>query len=254
MIDHPCFLERKTSARSAGMIAPRFMPFTRNVIPLVVLMLLFSRSGVAQPGPEFPLARAGCAARHTIPLPFSLFLPEGIRLGYDMRSYVASPEFGKFDSSVAPEVGFDEIYFEALEMAHGDISTALLAAALGSFEHEYIPLDILGIRIDLPLTSESHARFERRWSHLPAYLYHTRELDRDKLQHFFASAWLKSTLGMDWLVRLAGEGVEIGEKLFVVGGFVDPRDLHANADGLRFELQAERSLNARPSNSLTPNP
>jgi len=234
---------------------------------LAFVLLFHSRVGFAQTArngypvtsedsirAEMFLDPASRDPRHTIPLPFSLLIPKGIRLGYDMRNYIASPEFGAFDSSVSAETAFDEIYFEALELAHGDVSSALLAAAFGSFEHEFIPLDIIGIRIDLPLTSEMHARFERRWSHLPAYLYHTRELDRDKLQHFFASAWLKSMLGMDWLVRLAGEAVEVGEKLFVVDGFIDPRDLHANADGIRFALRAESRLDARPSRSLTANP
>ncbi len=200
------------------------------------------------------LGMAALRARNTIAFPLSLILPEGIRLGYDMRSYIASPEFGAFDSSVSPGDAFDEIYFEALELAHGDAATAELAASIGCFEHEYIPLNILGIKIDLPLTSEPHARFERRWSHLPAYLYHTRELDRDKLQHFFASAWLKSTLGMDWLVRLAGHAVEEGENLLVIGGFVDPRDLHANADGRHFGTRAAANQNALPSGNVTPNP
>jgi hypothetical protein len=225
----------------------------REVTILVVAVLFLTRTGFAQSeyASQWESAEVNV---HAIPLPFSLVIPEGIRLGYDMRNYIASSEFGAFDSSVSTERAFDEIYFEALEMAHGDVSTALLAAAFGSFEHEYIPLDILGIRIELPLTSETDERFKRRWSHLPAYIYHTRELDRDKLQHFFASAWLKSTLGMDWLVRLAGEAVEVGEKLFTIGGFIDPRDLHANADGIHFAIQAEGHFDARPSESITANP
>lgn len=193
-------------------------------------------------------------ARDAVPFPISLILPEGIRIGYEMRSYIASPAFGAFDSSVTPERAFNEIYLEALELAHGDVSNAELGASIGSFEHEFIPLNLLGIRIDLPLTSESHSAFERRWSHLPAYLYHTHELDRDKLQHFFASAWLKSTLGMDWLVNLAGHAVEEGENLFVEGGFIDPRDLHANVDGRGFAVRTSENPAALPSHSLTPNP
>ena len=200
------------------------------------------------------LDAASCEARSAVPFPISLLLPEGIRLGYEMRSYIASSAFGAFDSSVSPETAFNEIYFEAVELSHGDLSNALLAASIGSFEHEYIPLDILGISINLPLTTERHSRFELRSSHVPAHLYRTPELDRDKLQHFFASAWLKSTLGMDWLVLLAGHAVELGEKLFVEDGYIDPRDLHANRDGLHFEIHTEANPSSRPSESLTPNP
>jgi hypothetical protein len=201
-----------------------------------------------------PLSRADREARHSVPLPFSLFIPEGVRLGSDMRDYIESPEFGAFDSLATPEEAFDEIYFEALAMAHGDLTDAFLAASYGSFEHEFIPLVFFGAEVDLPLTSEDHSRFLLRVSHLPAHLYHIPEGDRDKLQHFFASAWLKSLLGMDWLVHLAGEAVEEGESLFVIGDARDPRDIHANNDGIRFAVQAAKSIEHVPSASLTPNP
>ena len=200
------------------------------------------------------LGKAADQARNSFPLPFSLLIPNGIRLGYDMREYIASTEFGEFDSTMQPEIVFDEIYCQAVEYAHGDMPTAFLAAAFGSIEHEYIPFDLLGMELDLPLTNESHKRFITRWSHLPEHLYHTSEGDRDKIQHFFASAWLKSTLGMDWLVRLAGKGVEVGESLFLIGGFEDPRDIHANNDGVRFGTKAEGDLDRSPSSELTPNP
>jgi hypothetical protein len=212
------------------------------------------RSTLEKQSSEGNLADAACDSRHAITFPFSLLIPSGIRIGYDMRNYIASREFGMFDSSRQPEIVFDEIYYQAIEYTHGDLPSALLAAAFGSIEHEYIPFDLFGKELDFPLTNESHARFIVRWSHLPEHLYHIPEGDRDKIQHFFASAWLKSTLGMDWLVKLAGKGVEVGESLLLIGGFEDPRDLHANEDGIRFGTEAEGNINLSPSAALTPNP
>jgi hypothetical protein len=153
-----------------------------------------------------------------------------------------------------PEEAFDEIYFEALAMAHGVRTDAFLAASYGSFEHEFIPLVFFGAEVDLPLTSEDHSRFLLRVSHLPAHLYHIPEGDRDKIQHFFASAWIKSLFGMDWLIHLAGEAVEAGESFFIAGESRDPRDIHANNDGIGFALHASKSIEHVPSASLTPNP
>jgi hypothetical protein len=218
----------------------------RPVLLLLLITIMLSSCGTS--------TSVDRGVRHSISFPISLLIPEGIRVGYDMRDYIASPEFGAFDSIAPPEQVFDEIYFESLALTHGDLSEALLAASFGSFEHEYIPLDFFGAEVDLPLTSETHARFLLRVSHLPEHLYHIPEGDRDKLQHFFASAWLKSLLGMDWLVRLAGEGVEAGEGAFVIGDSRDPRDVHANGDGLKFEMRTEQSPDTRPSKSLTPNP
>jgi hypothetical protein len=226
--------------------------FLSVVIAMLPLAPVYAQHDPAEKIPN--VSRADREARHTIPLPFSLFVPEGIRLGYDMREFIASQEFATFDSTVSPEAAFDEIYYEAVTMAHGNLTDAFLAASFGSFEHEYIPLTFFGAEVDLPLTSEDHSHFLLRVSHLPAHLYHIPEGDRDKIQHFFASAWLKSILGMDWLVHLAGEAVEEGESLFVIGDARDPRDVHANADGVRFEMQAEKNLGRPPSASLTPNP
>jgi len=213
-----------------------------------------SQSNIEKPSPALKLEQAARDARHSIQFPFSLLVPQTIRLGYDMREYIASPEFGEYDSIAPPEIVFDEIYGQAVEYAHGDLPVAFFAAAYGSIEHESIPFQFFGKEFDFSLTNESHALFLLRRSHLPRHLYHTPEGDEDKIQHFFASAWLKSTLGMDWLVRLAGRGVEVGEKLLTVGGFEDPRDIHANNDGLRFGAKAEGQINRLPSAGLTPNP
>ena len=204
------------------------------------------------------LRAADQEARSTIAFPFSLLIPPGLRIGYEMRTFIRSDAFGTFDSVLSnendPEDVFNEIYYEALDLAEGNRSDALEGAAYGVFDHESIPFNFFGSEIDIPLTSERHSEYEKRVSHLPKYMYHTEEEDQDKFQHFFASAWLKSIVGMDWLVRLAGHAVEIGEKLFTIDGFIDPRDLHANTDGLRFELQIERNRERPPSNSLSPNP
>ncbi len=230
----------------------------RNALLLLCTTALLSSCSIAtsvdRDSGTSPLLGEDREARHSILFPFSLFVPEGIRLGSDMRDFIESPEFGRFDSSAPPEAVFNEIYFEALTLAHGNLADGLLAASFGSFEHEFIPLTFFGAEINLPLTTASHSRFLLRVSHLPEHLYHIPEGDRDKIQHFFASAWLKSIFGMDWLVHLAGEGVEEGESLFVIGDARDPRDIHANGDGLRFELQAEKSIEHHPSASLTPNP
>ena len=226
----------------------------RSAVALVCLIVLVAQARGQTWNPDEALVRARNRSKNSIVFPFSLLVPDGIREGYDMRDYIASPEFGIFDSSNAAEAVFDEIYYTAEVYAHGDPSNSLLSAAFGVIEHEYLPIAFFGSEIRIPLTSENHARFALRCSHLPAHIYHTAEGDRDKLQHFFASAWLKEALGMDWLARLAGTLVEVGEDLFLVGGVEDPRDLHANHDGIRFARHTEGNMDDPPEQSLTPNP
>jgi hypothetical protein len=186
--------------------------------------------------------------------PLYLLLPPSIRSGYVIRDFIRSNAFTSYDSTHTTDEVFDEIYYTATALAHGELDHAFAAASFGSLEHEYLPINLLGLRFDVPLTSESRLEFLTRQRNLPRHLYHTTEDDRDKLQHFFAGAWLKSWLGMDCLVALGGELVELFESTFVEGSARDPRDIHANNDGARFATKAARNISAPPSESLTKNP
>jgi hypothetical protein len=183
-----------------------------------------------------------------------LLFPRGLGLGYKMRSHIAMNLDTLDQSREADLKRVDDLYSLAIEWSHGSTSTALFMLAFGAFDHEYLPLRILGAEVDLPLTSESHSEFERRASKLPLHPYNDSIRDQDKLQHFFASAWLKQIVGMDWLAKLAGHLVELGEASFVIGGANDSRDEHANADGRRFGVTASGNPNVLPSSFFTPNP
>jgi hypothetical protein len=180
----------------------------------------------------------------------TFFLPRAVRTGSELRDIIRTTQL---DSTEPPEVTFDHIYFASLALSHGNESEASFAAAFGCLEHEYLPIELFGFHVPIKITNESDSEFKVRVAHLPKHLYHTLEDDRDKLQHFFASAWLKSSLGMDWLVSLMGEGVEAFETLLTSGGFRDPRDIHANQDGARFISQFEQKKEP-PSAALTLNP
>ncbi len=216
-----------------------------------LLLIPFQRAGAQQ---HNALLLAEQQAKRETATPLLLLLPSVIKQGYVLRNFIGSEAFGGFDSSATPEDSFDEIYYTAMSLAHGDVSNACLASVFGCLEHEYLPVNFFGSELRIPITSESHAEFAKRFSHLPTHLYHIAEDDRDKMQHFFASAWLKSWLGMDWLVDFAGELVEAGESVFLLGDARDPRDIHANQDGARFEPQAEANPDLPPSSALTPNP
>lgn len=167
-----------------------------------------------------------------------------MREGYEVREFIL--EHGEALQMLAAAQAMDEIYLQALMETNGDKGAAYLATMIAVFEHRNIPIAGLGIK--LPLTLENDSVFKLRHDHLPKDLYGEGQDDRDKLQHFFANAWLKKELGMDWLVSLIGEFIEVGEDAVVEGGVYDERDKHANSDGMRFGLRSADSLEALPSN------
>lgn len=193
-----------------------------------------------------------CGAQYQGQTLLGHLLPYGTAQGYDVRSYVLTLDT-LTEGVSASRSRMDDLYFEALQRCHGNKEAASLATLIAVLEHRHVPLR-LGVDIDIPLTLESPDLFRSRVRRLPSSLYSDRYNDRDKLQHFFANAWLDRWVGMTWIVRTVGELIELGEDSFVEGGAYDLRDKIANQDGERFSSASGDSLEARPSSYLSSNP
>jgi hypothetical protein len=174
----------------------------------------------------------------------SWILPDGFREGYEVREFIASPLYDSLRTIADDRETLDALYEYALYKTHGNEQSAAFAMLVAVFEHRTVPLK-LGLAI--PLSFEEKEAFERRVERLPRYIYHDSTDDRDKLQHFFSSAYAKRAFGMSWLVNGFGELIEILEEKLVTGGANDRRDVVANRDGVRFAL----SRNRLPSEFLT---
>jgi hypothetical protein len=185
----------------------------------------------------------------------SFFFPKGIAEGVALRSYLRSSSWDAYRNTLTDRESVDEIFLDADELCNDNRTAAILATSIAVLEHKTIPVKLLfGITLDIPLTMESQYDFDTRVRKLPAHLYDPKIPDTDKLQHFFFSAYFRKVLKMNWLVRLLGDGVEIGEDLFIVGGTDDPRDRHANNDGIGFGARCELDPLPVPTDVLTPNP
>jgi hypothetical protein len=118
---------------------------------------------------------------------------------------------------------------------HGNITASLFAVSLAVLEHRNISIALPLLKhIRFPLTFESQDDFEQRHERLPSELYIRGKDDKDKLQHFFVSAYLQRVVKMNWFVRLLGTVLEAVEQVFIVDGEYDIRDIQANNDGILF--------------------
>ncbi|MDB5033368.1 MAG: hypothetical protein JWQ98_609 [Chlorobi bacterium] len=174
-----------------------------------------------------------------------LFVPTGLRVGYQTREWVRDslPPAG---DSLDDLARMDMIYMRSIGEAGGDLQLALFGSLIASFEHKTIPFTF---GLHLPLTLEPEAGFNKRVARLPdrIFLDQPRGNDRDKLQHFFASAWLAWTFDNDGTADLIGIGIEEGEELFIRGGANDPRDVRANRLGQLFAELLRTYPRALPS-------
>jgi len=165
------------------------------------------------------------------------FTPKLILDTRRIRAYVRDPRFRELMLRCGDLRAVDGIYLKALKIAEYNISRALFLSLMGTLEHENIDfkIPVVGV-LGVPLTFESDSLFAVRKMNLPSHIYADTppEGDRDKLQHFFASAYLSYVSDSPDLAKESGDMVEWGEAKFVVGGDDDPRDKRANKHGDAF--------------------
>ena len=166
-----------------------------------------------------------------------LFTPQLVKDARSIRDYIRDPRFVELTRRCGDLRGMDEIFLKALRITEYNIGRALFLSMIACLEHQNVDFEVpvVGI-VDLPLTFESDSLFKARISHLPSRLYRdtSPEGDRDKLQHFFGSAYLSFVSESPEFARSAGNMVEWGEARMIVGGVDDPRDKRANKQGETF--------------------
>lgn len=173
--------------------------------------------------------------------------PELVKETRRIRTYVRDPRFLVLMKRCGDMRAVDAIYLRALKIAEHNVSRALFLSLMATLEHRDVNLKvpILG-SIGLPLTFEEDSVFHARMINLPSSIYADTPPggDRDKLQHFFGSAYIAYASESKELARTSGELVEWGEAKFVVGGVDDARDRRANTHGERFgrDLLSVRNL------------
>lgn len=219
-----------------------------------VLLALVSAGGMAQPLDSLPPVP-------NVPVAISFFAPllVPIKVVQDealLRDFVMSREFSAYRHARGDRAAVDYLFREGLELSWGNTGEASLICMLATFDHRMVGfrIPIVHAVLWIPLTGEFPDVFARRVAALPSVLYADTppEGDRDKLQHFFGSAFLTIAAGSAGPAEDVGEFVETGEEEFVVGGVNDPRDLRADQQGQRFGAELLVRTDALPSEFLVP--
>jgi hypothetical protein len=181
------------------------------------------------------------------------FTPDLVKETRQIRVYIRDKRFGILRKRCGEMRAVDAIYLKTLKIADHNIARALFLSLMGTLEHRNVDLKVPIIgSLGVPLTFEEDSLFNSRFGNLPSRLYvdTPREGDRDKLQHFFGSAYLAYASGSRDLARSTGNMVEWGEAQFVVGGVDDVRDRGANKQGERFGHDLLTVKNLLPSDYL----
>jgi hypothetical protein len=188
-----------------------------------------------------------------------LFFPKIIQDGVRLKEYICSDEFADSRRQDGDARAVDAIFDHALTLAWGNIYEALFISFVATMDHRRfgVKLPVVGALLWAPLTSEFPDEFRTRVGALPSRLYVDTPPDvagdRDKLQHFFGSAFLAYTFESRDVAERFGFFVEWGEDRFIVDGVFDERDFRANMQGEEFGVKLLNDGSVRPSEFLKVN-
>jgi len=170
-----------------------------------------------------------------------------------ISSYIASEEFLELKNNIGDVAATDSVFIQAIIFTNGNISEALLALMLATVPYREVPIQIplFNSTISYPLISASEEIFLAKNENLPKYLFFDTPQnnygDKDKLAHFFGSAFLSNESNIFDIGKLIGYFVEAFEESFKVQSSVDLRDLDVNEYGRLFGKLLKEKKDLLPS-------
>lgn len=181
------------------------------------------------------------------------FFPKIIQDDFQLKEYIRSNAFAELKVTNGDLHAVDAIFDKAMRLSWNNIYEALLISFVATMDHSKfgVKIPLLGPLLWVPLTSEFDDEFTSRVNALPSKLYDDsppgRIGDRDKLQHFFGSAFLAYVFESRDAAQRIGEFIEWGEDKVIVDGALDERDFRANTHGQDFGLKLLEDENVLPS-------
>lgn len=187
---------------------------------------------------------------------FPFLLPVVFNCVEQMKAMFGEEEYQQIRTQWGDQYAVDLAFRRAMSLCWNNRGVTLLVMFLATIDHRNvgIQLPLLGPLLWLPLSGEFPEEFERRLRALPAHLFpdspEGEAGDRDKLQHFFGSAFLAYLFGDAEPAERIGDFVEWGEDAFIVGGVNDVRDREANTCGRQFAMRLLEDHEAVPSDAM----
>ncbi|HLF15196.1 MAG TPA: hypothetical protein VI932_09950 [Bacteroidota bacterium] len=214
----------------------------RRAAAIASCVALLAAATAAQTAPD----TAGLSAwlRFDDPGPFeALFTwypPLFIRNGIGLKDFIRSDAFAAFRKKAGDARAVDAIYVRAMSLTANNTAAALLLATVATLDHYTVGVRVPFLNLFFPLSNESYGEYAARVRNLPADFYADTPPgdrgDRDKLQHFFGSAFIAMTFESRGAARRVGDFIEFGEDAVIVDGMPDSRDARANWNGSEFGI------------------
>jgi hypothetical protein len=176
-------------------------------------------------------------------------------LFYDVDSlskYIASKKYNELNDLYA----VDSLYLHAKQQLNNDLSASFLSLTFAAIPYNVVPirLPVIHLILNFRLLSSADSIFKLKNHNLPSLLFFDTPEDdfgdKDKIAHFFGSAFISYSSNIFDLGDLIGYFVEVFEESFEVQNQIDPRDIQANKLGNLFGKIIKKHKNVLPSQVL----
>ncbi len=170
-----------------------------------------------------------------------------------ISEYIASEIFAEIRINDGDLAATDSIFIEALKFTEHDYGNTLFALMFATVPYRKVPirLPLINSMVYYPLTSADEEIFLKKNENLPRYLFFDTPQsiygDKDKLSHFFGSAFLSYESNFFDIGKVIGYFVEVFEESFKVQSSVDLRDLAVNEYGRLFGNLLKENKQLLPS-------
>ncbi len=170
-----------------------------------------------------------------------------------LSEFIASDYFTNLHKANNDLVLADSIFLRAVHYENYNYSDALfdLTFAVIPYNKVKVRLPLIGLKFTYHLTSAEENIFEKKNSNLPKKLFFDTPAgnygDKDKLAHFFGSAFIGYSSNVFDFGDLIGYFVEVFEQDFEVQNSMDWRDIETNYLGNVFGEILKENKNVLPS-------
>ncbi len=170
-----------------------------------------------------------------------------------LSGFIASGYYEQLQQSNDDLALADTIYLRTVKFENYNYSKALfeLTFAVIPYNKIYIRLPLINSIVKFRLTSAPDSIFQLKDENLPKrFFFDTPDDDygdKDKLAHFFGSAYLSYSSNFFDLTNLIGYFVEVFEQNFEIQNSIDMRDLQTNKLGDIFGEILKKNKNILPS-------
>ncbi len=173
-----------------------------------------------------------------------------------ITSFIASDYFLNLKKTTNDLSLVDTIYLRALKLDNYNYQEALFDLTFASipYNHVHIKIPLFNFLVNYRLPSAEESIYAMKNRNLPKHIFFDTPADnfgdKDKLAHFFGSAFITYSSYFFDLGNLIGYFVEVFEQDFEVQNAIDPRDLQSNILGNIFGQILKSNKGILPSEVL----